>query len=86
MECLVDLTLPSELVLLKDCYYVLTMCRNIISVSCLDKDGFDFTIRDSVINIHLDGIYYGNGLLSNDQYVLNVDNDKSIYNIKYKED
>ena len=36
-----ELTLPSELVLnLKNCYYVPTMCRNIIFVSCLDKKGF----------------------------------------------
>ena len=60
------------------------MCRNIISVSCLDKDGFDFTIRDSVINIYRDDIYYGNGLLSNGLYVLNFNNDKPIYKINTK--
>ena len=36
-----DLTLLSGLVLqLSNCYYVPTMSKNIISVSCLDNDGF----------------------------------------------
>ena len=36
-----ELTLPSGLIiLLKNCYYTPAMSRNIISVSCLDMDGF----------------------------------------------
>ena len=41
-----ELNFPSRLVLnLKNCYYMPTMCRNIISISCLDKKGFEFIIR-----------------------------------------
>ena len=40
-----DLTLPSGFVFqLKNCYYVPTVSKNIISVSCLDVDGFHFII------------------------------------------
>ena len=35
------LSLPTGLILeLENCYYVPAICRNIISVSCLDKKGF----------------------------------------------
>ncbi|KAL1225710.1 Retrovirus-related Pol polyprotein from transposon RE1 [Cardamine amara subsp. amara] len=41
------LSLPSGLVLdLHNCYYVPAISRNIISVSCLDLDGFDFSIKN----------------------------------------
>ena len=37
------LSLPTGLILeLENCYYVPAICRNIISVSCLDKIGFSF--------------------------------------------
>ena len=40
-----SLSLPSGLViLLKNCYFVPAMSRNIISISCLDMDGFSFII------------------------------------------
>ena len=40
-----SLSLPSGLVIiLKNCYYVPSMSRNIISISCLDMDGFSFII------------------------------------------
>ena len=46
-----SLSLPSGLViLLKNCYFVLAMSRNIISVSCLDMDGFSFIIQNNMIS------------------------------------
>ena len=40
------LTLPSGLVLqLSNCYYVPTMSNNIISISCLDNEGFILLLR-----------------------------------------
>ena len=66
-----SLSLPSGLViLLKNCYFVPAMSRNIISISCLDMDGFSFIIQNNVISIHREGIIYANGLLSNGFYVL----------------
>ena len=44
-----DLTLLSGLVFqLKNCYHVPVVSRNIISVSCLDVDGFHFIIMNNI--------------------------------------
>ena len=68
-----ELTLPSGLViLLKNCYYVPAMSRNIISVSRLELDGFVFIIKNNVISIHRKDMFYGNALLSNDLYILDL--------------
>ena len=54
-----ELTLPSGLILnLENYYYVPTMCRNIISISCLDKKGFEFIIRNNKCNIYHDNIMH----------------------------
>ena len=80
-----SLSLPSGLViLLKNCYFVPAMSRNIISVSCLDMDGFSFISQNNMISIHRKCIYYGNGLPSNGLYILNLDNNESIYNVNTK--
>ena len=78
-----NLTLPSGLViLLKNYYYVLAM--NIILVSCLDLDGFTFIIKNNVISIHREDIFYGNVLLNNGLYILDLQNHKPIDNIDTK--
>ena len=80
-----SLSLPSGLViLLKNCYFVPTMSRNIISVSCLDMEGFSFIIQNNMLSIHREGIFYGNGLLSNGLYILDLETNKPIYNIDTK--
>ena len=54
-----DLTLPSGLVLqLKNCYYVHGVSRNIISVSCLDVDGFHFIIKNNIFSIYNAYIFF----------------------------
>ena len=60
------------------------MSRNIISVSCLDMDGFSFIIKNNAITIHREDIFYGNALLNNGLYVLNLETNKSIDNIYKK--
>ncbi|KAH7668586.1 hypothetical protein IHE45_11G020300, partial [Dioscorea alata] len=58
------LTLPSGLVLnLINCYYVPSMSRNIISVSCLDNDGYNFIIKNNDISIFHEDILYDNAIL-----------------------
>ena len=80
-----SLALPLGLViLLKNCYFVPAMSRNIISVSCLDMDGFSFIIQNNMLSIHREGIFYGNGLLSNGLYILDFETNKPIYNIDSK--
>ena len=80
-----DLTLPSGFVFqLKNCYYVTAVSRNIISVSCLDVDGFHFIIKNNILSIYNADIFYGNAHLPNGLYVLNLEQPKPIYNIDNK--
>ena len=81
------LSLPSGLVLeLDNCYYVLAMSRNIISIYCLDMVGFSFIIKNNTCYIYYGDIFYRDAQLSNGLYILNHDNPnaKSIYNINTK--
>jgi transposase InsO family protein len=77
------LSLPSGLVLeLNNCYHVPAISRNIISVSCLDMDGFDISIRNKCCFISRNGILYGEAHINDGLYVLNLA--KQIYNINAK--
>ena len=80
-----SLTLPSGLIIvLTNCYYVPAMSRNIISISCLDNDGYNFIILNNIISIYRNDILYGKGLLNNGLYILDLNNQKSIYNVDSK--
>ena len=81
-----DLHLPSGLILnLKDVYFVPSVFRNIISVSCLDTmDGFDFFVHNSCMVISKDNIFYANALVSNGLYVLDAKDDKQVLNVNNK--
>ena len=69
------LSLPSGLVLeLNDCLYVPAICKNIISVSCLDKKGLSFNIKDNSCSFALNDLTYGVARLFNGMYVLDLDN------------
>jgi len=77
------LTLPSgHLLNLENCYYVPAISLNIISISCLDKAGFYFTIKDKCCSVYLDNILYANAILINGLYILDLD--MPIYNINAK--
>lgn len=77
------LTLPSGVVIeLDNCYYVPAISRNIISVSCLDKKGFSFIIKNNSCSIYLNEMFYFSAKLSNGLYVLDLDT--PIYNINTK--
>lgn len=78
------LHLPSGLILnLKDVYYVPSVLRNIISVSCLDAEGFSFVIGNSQLIIKKDSIIYANAFISDGLYLLDL-HDKQIMNINNK--
>ena len=82
-----DLTWPSELVLeLNNCYFVSTMRRNIIWISCLDLNGFRFVIENNNFSTFRRVIFYDNGCLMNGLYSMNIESCdyKSIYNINTK--
>jgi Zinc knuckle len=78
-----DLYLPSGLVLeLNIIYYVHFISRNIISVSCMDKDGFVFSIKDRCLSFYRDGLFYGHSQIMNGIYVLEMGN--QVLNINNK--
>ena len=74
------LSFPTGLVLeLDNCFYVPAICRNIISVSCLDKKGFSFLIQNNSCSFSFNNVTYGVARLFNGLYVLDIDT--PVYNI-----
>jgi hypothetical protein len=70
-----DLYFPSGLVLeLSSIYFVFSISKNIISVSCMDMDGFTFSIKDQCFSFYRDGIFYGSSQVVNGLYILEMDN------------
>ncbi|KAK8593425.1 hypothetical protein V6N12_045507 [Hibiscus sabdariffa] len=77
------LSLPSGLVLnLENCYFVPSLTKNIISVSCLDKIGFEIIIKNNSCSFYLNNLFYGSAQLINGLYILNQENE--IFNINTK--
>jgi transposase InsO family protein len=80
----VEITLSSGFVLeLKDVYVVPSITRNIISISCLDLDGFNVAIKNKCCTLFRNDVCYGvahlmNGLyvLDTNEHVLSVERDK----------
>ena len=62
------------------------MCKNIISISYLDKKSFEFIIKNNKCNIYHNNIFFGYAPLIIGLYALNVEDasDKSIYKIETK--
>jgi hypothetical protein len=79
------LSLPSRLLLeLNNYYYILALCKNIISSSCLEEVyGYEIIVKNKHCSIYYNGILYGQCPLVNELYVLDLE-DKSIYNINMK--
>jgi hypothetical protein len=64
-----------------NCYYVTTINRNLISISCLVKDGYELCIVNDNLTIRKSSLFYGNARLENGIYVLNLESNSilSIY-------
>lgn len=77
------LTLPSSLIIqLENFYYVPAISRNIIFVSCLEKFGFSFIIKNNCCSIYLNDVLYATAQMNNGLYVLDLV--MTIYNINTK--
>jgi GAG-pre-integrase domain len=79
-----DFHLPSGLILeLSSVYFVPSISRKFISVSCMDMDDFTFFfIKDQCFSFYRDGIFYGSSHIVNGLYVLEMDN--QVLNINNK--
>src|SRR3989337_2146074 len=80
------LRLPSGLVLdLNNCYLVPALSMNIISRSCLLRDGYSFKTENNGCSIMMNNIFYGHAPLVNGLFLLNLDRgDTHIHNIDAK--
>ena len=55
-----QLNLPSGFEMdLDNCYYVPSLSRNIISTSCLTRQGYELIIKDNGYSIYLKQMFYG---------------------------
>ena len=53
---------------LNNYYYVLVVYMNIISISCLNQEGFTFTFKNKSCSFFHDNMFYDNGKLINGLY------------------
>jgi hypothetical protein len=79
------LPLPSGLVLeLNNCYSIPTLCKNIMSSSCMEEvDGYEIIIKNKCCSIYYNDIFYAHCPLVNGLYILDLE-DKSVCNINAK--
>jgi len=76
----IKLYLPNGLVMeLENVYFVPSISKNIISVSCLEANGFSFVIKDNKCSIYKDELYYGSSCMMNGLYVMEME--KPVFNI-----
>ena len=64
---------------LENVYFVSTISRNIISISCLEMNDFSFVIKDNCCSIYKDELYYGSSYMINGLYMLELN--KLVLNI-----
>ena len=75
------LRLPLGLdLVLRDCYYVPTASRNLISVSCLAQEGYMISFHKDHCNIFYKNNKVANSFLINGLYQLHID--ESVFNIE----
>ena len=80
------LHLPSGLILdLNNCYLVPALSMNIISGSCLMRDGYSFKSENNGCSIYMSNIFYGHAPLKSGLFLLNLDSsDTHIHNVEAK--
>src|SRR4051812_5275168 len=66
---------------LNNCYLVPALSMNIISGSCLLRDGYSFKSENDGCSFYMDNIFYGHAPLMNGLFLLNLDrSDTHIHN------
>src|SRR6187399_3119602 len=80
------LRLPSGLVMnLNNCYLVPALSMNIISGSCLLRDGYSFKSENNGCSIYMSNIFYGHAPEVRGLFLLNLDSDVThVHNIDAK--
>jgi hypothetical protein len=71
----IELCLPSGIIMeLENIYFVLSISRNIISISCQEMNDFSFVIKDIGCSIYKYELYYGSSFMMNGVYMLKINN------------
>jgi hypothetical protein len=79
-----QLHLPSGFILeLNNCYFVPSLSRNIVSPSCLMKDGYSFASKDNGCVISKNDMFVAFASIVNGLFILNLD-DEPICNVNAK--
>jgi hypothetical protein len=69
-----QLHLPSGFILeLNNCYFVPSLSRNIISPSCLMRDGYSFASENNGCSISKNGMFVASAPIKNGLFILNLD-------------
>ena len=78
------LHLPSGFILeLNNCYFVPALSKNIISGSCLLKDGYSFISENNGCSIYMNDMFYGHAPIVNGLFMMNL-KETHIHNIEAK--
>ena len=68
---------------LNNCYYVPVLSRNIISASCLIRQGYESSIKDNGCSLYLKDMFHAYAPVQDGLFILNLDGE-SVYNINVK--
>jgi hypothetical protein len=81
---MMQLHLSSRFILeLNNCYYVPSISQNIVSHSCLRKDGYSFMSKDNGCVISKDDMFVAFSSIVNEIFILNHD-DAHVCNVNAK--
>ena len=79
-----QLHLPSGFILeLNNCYFIASLSRNIISPSCLMRNGYSFASENNGCSISKNGMFVASAPIKNGLFILNLD-ELPIYNVSAK--
>ena len=82
---IMPLRLPSGFILeLNNCYFVLTLCRNIISGSCLIRDGCSYKSENNGCSIYCKDMFYGFAPIVGGLFILNLECGNDVFNVEAK--
>ena len=82
---IMPLSLPSGFTLeLNNCYFVPALCKNIISGSCLLRDGYSWNSENNGCSIYFKNLCYGFAPLVNGLFIMDLDCSNDVYNITAK--
>jgi hypothetical protein len=82
---MLPLHLPSGFILeLSNCYFVLALCKNIISGYRILHDGYSFKSENNGCSIYMNNIVYGHAPIIDGLFIMNLGSDKNVYNINTK--